>query len=269
MADTVTERSTKQDIWKAYQELRAQLEQSPAPAARTAPHLGLQDKLKTIATELQSAFADASANIQGQIDQLQSQGATDSKQREQTLEKLADQKTELEREIKRVEEEWRRETEERKLKRQREEDEYRYQLDKKRREEQDAYEAKRKSREAELAAREQAMQEKEDRLAELEKQASGFPAQIETAVKQAKEDLTKELSAKHQAELKERDLAAKHAQQIEQLRINSLEVTLKQRDTQLAEMKSQLESATRQLKDMAVAVIDTKRPAPEKPASGS
>lgn len=283
----VTEKNTKNEILEAYQHLLAQVEGETVEE----PTLQDQELLKTaanqtvekITTELSQLRLTANQTISKLTEQL-----TEEAERYTTLQKaitFAQQElTEihqiktragmLKRMVelqKQEEEQFAKEMQERKqawleeqknydeqLKRTRahEQEEYYYQQKLKRQRELDAWEEERRKRERVLQEEQEKYQKQQAELEELRTQVDQFPMQLEKAVKEAVNRAL--LDERKDAEVK-RTFAKQEADnkaQVAALRIVSLEKTVKEQDEEIIELKRQLEAANRQVKEIAVAVIE-------------
>ncbi|MEN8217538.1 MAG: hypothetical protein ABFS56_14450 [Pseudomonadota bacterium] len=112
-------------------------------------------------------------------------------------------------------------------------------------------------------ARHKAWEEREKALAEREKQfnehktkVERFPKELETAIKKAKEEGTG--IARHQAKIKA-ELAAKEfagEEELNQLKIRSLEGEVADQSSQIDKLSKQLEAALKQAQELAVKAIE-------------
>ena len=198
--------------------------------------------------------------------------------RQQTEAELAARKEELTQEIETLRAEWgeekkahaaeikEREGDERK-RREREKEEYLYifqreqQLareqfedEKARLEREIAY--RREQMEKELADREKAVVEKETELNELREQASAFPKELESAVKQAVKEAVQrvELEAKNREELLTKEFHGER--NVLNTRIESLEKTVTEQNEQIAKLSQQVEKSYSQVQDIATKAIE-------------
>ncbi len=135
-----------------------------------------------------------------------------------------------------------------KRKRQRDEEEDKYQVDlEKRRWNQRLEEEK------------EVYQQKLTELEDLKKQVAQFPQDkeksINEAVGKALADARKQFETEKSFTKQESETALK----IAQLQISQFENTLKDQSIEIVQLKKQLEEATKQVKDIAVAVIDSKK----------
>lgn len=245
----VDKRMTKDEILSAYQNLHTQMT-SPT----TAPTLPIPS-VKTATTSLQKTV-DALAAFKTSLEQLittlhtQKQTQLEDEQRSQS------ELHEFQEDMKRAKEEL-----EYELKRNRKEqtDELNAQLA-----------AKRREHDEELRQERLAIQVQKDELAtqtqelkDLRQQVSQFPQKLEkdiaSAVNAARQE--EQTTAKIAHELLEKQLEGERA--VKELKIATLEQTAKTQTQEITTFKSQLEQATRQVKDIAVSVIDSHRPLPQ------
>jgi len=104
--------------------------------------------------------------------------------------------------------------------------------------------------------REKALAEREKQFAEYKTKVERFPKELETAVKKAKEEGTG--IARHQAKNKA-ELAAKEfagEENVNQLKISSLEEQVADQSTQIDKLSKQLEAALKQAQELAVKAIE-------------
>lgn len=246
----VTAASRKEEIFAAYQELLAQKGLSASLSSEKA-------------AEPPTAFDQVERNLADlkmMLDVALAEIAREKKWREEIAE-------EWEKQRRQVEEERR----EQKARLDHEEEEYRYQLQLQRQKEENEFEEKKNEarkkfatevaeKEAVLAKREEAIKLAEKELTELRQQAEAFPSQLETAVgkaaSEAKSAAEKEAAINHQ-------LFAQKAQSEKELleqKIASLQETVKLQVEEVTSLKRVADEATKQLKDVAVKVIQGPSP---------
>jgi hypothetical protein len=146
-------------------------------------------------------------------------------------------------------------------------EEYEYDLAQRRKAEADAHEQQRKAKELDLAemieAKDKAWAEREKQIAaeearhaELEAKFDELPQRLEAAVKRAKAEGVAIASA--QAKVKA-DLLAKEIdgdKRVFELRVKSLEATIKERAQQIESLSAQLSAALKQSQDLAIKAIE-------------
>lgn len=140
--------------------------------------------------------------------------------------------------------------------RRREEEEYAYEQKLKRKRDADVWEEEKRERMKTLAKEQEVLTEQLEELESLREQAAQFPMQLEKAVKEAvdKALIQERKEAQVQANFVKQEADTKA--QLAAVRIASLEKTVKEQDEEITELKRQLETANRQVKDIAVAVIE-------------
>jgi hypothetical protein len=151
--------------------------------------------------------------------------------------------------------------------RQQEADEYQYKLENTRKINADAYEAKKRNLEREVqegtqekdknwAEREKVLKANEPLFAESQKKVAAFPAELEEAVKKAREEAIKDTSqkAKVEADLLEKEWEA--TKQSYELKIKSLEETIQKQVEQIEGISVQLQSTLKQAQDLAMRAFD-------------
>jgi len=129
-------------------------------------------------------------------------------------------------------------------------------LEVKRRDEGDVYEQKQKERERALTEREVSLQKRQSEILEMEKTLGAVSEKVQQAVKEANEKLAKELMSKHNIEINELKTTALHEKNIADLKITNMTETIKVQGTEIDLLKRQLAESSKQLKDVAVSVIE-------------
>ena len=163
--------------------------------------------------------------------------------------------------------------------RQWQEADYTYETERSRKIETDAYEEARRQLEREIqttqqvkekewAARERTLAAQQKVLEEYQQKVEMFPAQLEDAIKQAREDGIREINqaAKVRADLFEKEWEA--TQQGYELQIQSLEAKIQKQAEQITELSAQLQAAVRQAQELAMRAFDSSNrlaPKGEKP----
>lgn len=257
-AKKVNERSTKTEIWAAYQELLKSLQEQPVTVNREPAKLQkLTNVLSKAKAELVGQFESALESVDSVEQAYQSADIELLRHKQQILESLEQEKRGVETAIALARERSEQERADNELARQREEEAYQYDLAKKRREEEENYARKAKEKEAVLNAREQKLQEQEAEVTELKQQVEAFPVEMEEELSTAKTELAEQLNAKREAEVKEVKQTSEHEKSILNLRLRTSEETNSSLAKQVAELQRQLDTASSRLKDMAVAVIQS------------
>lgn len=147
--------------------------------------------------------------------------------------------------------------------RQRELEEYQYRLEQTQKINTDAYQLKKRTLERELqettqakekdwAEREKVLTEQQSLLGEYQKQIAAFPAELEEAVKKAREEAIKDVSqdAKIKAELFEKEWQA--AKPSYELQVQSLEQAIAKQIEQIESLSAQLQAAQQQAQELAL-----------------
>lgn len=178
----------------------------------------------------------------------------------------------LQKEIFQIKEVWAREQEEHvrsiterdqeeDLTRKREKETYQYETAKNRRQEEDEFAEKKLKWEKDLQARRDELQKEKEELLILRKQVSGFEAELGKAVKEGKLSLQKELTDQFASEKKLREQEIKSEKELLGLKIQNLSQENTRQSQEVEALKKALENATAQLKDVAVRVIESSKPA--------
>ncbi|HEY9606244.1 MAG TPA: hypothetical protein V6C85_31850, partial [Allocoleopsis sp.] len=151
--------------------------------------------------------------------------------------------------------------------RQRQEADYQYELERQRKIEADEYEEIKRTQERELQAanrdkekqwseREQHLAESQPLLAEYQQKVETFPAELDEAVKKAREEAIKEVhqDAKVKADLVEKEWEA--TKQGYEYRIQSLEQSIQKQIEQIESLSSQLQEALKQAQTLAMRAFE-------------
>ena len=239
--------STKTELWEAYQEVVKQAESGE----RQMPNVPTKS-LRTATGSLQnsvSTLVSVKASIDEAINKL-----------EQQRQSQLDDEQKAQEELRKFQEE---------MKRAKEAADY--ELNKNRQEKLDELEidlrTRRRAHEETISQEKQALQLKkeelekqETELKQLRKQTQEFPDQLEKAVKQAVGTAQSEEQARAKVakDLLEKQVEGEKA--VSQLKVQNFEKLVKDQTEEIKALKSQLEQATRQVKEIAVSVIDSRRP---------
>ncbi len=272
MAQTkkVSEKSTKQELWQAYDELMAGMNTLPIEFSAPKKEEGKENFIKNI-TDLKLSIGDNLDRIANDL--LKSLNAAETfrlnleKEKAQISENISFKKQALETEIARIQQDnideennYQKSQEliqkEKEIERKREQDEYVYNLSIKRRKETDDYQAQKTLEIAKLQEREEAVLLREKEITQLEKTVADMPKTLEDSIAQAKSEVTKELTAKFTAEISAMKIESGHQKDIRDLKEKNLESIIKSQEAEIAALKKQFADANSQLKEMAVTVIE-------------
>lgn len=146
------------------------------------------------------------------------------------------------------------------LVRKREKEEYDYQTKLAHRKAEDEFNEKRSAWERELQQRKDELAAEKKELAGLRVKVSSFDTETQKAVKEAQNALAKELEERYDSERRLREQEVKSEKEILNLRIASLTAENSRQATEIETLKKALEEATRQVKDIAVKVIEGRTP---------
>lgn len=268
----VSEKSTKSELWTAYNQLVAQLEgraAEPSPELQAALAHDPSRSLAELKLKLSQQLDALGEEVQADIANLADVRRAIKFERRQLLEARATEKQQLINEMAKVRHHWEeeqqehdreqsRELEELLQSRQREDDEFQYNLQRKRRSDEDAYNQKHAEREVALEAKELSLAEREQHMKQLEAEIASWPKRLDDTVAAARAELSKEAAQRHTAEIRELKLIHQHEVALANVKIHGLEQQLKNQGTEVDSLKSQLADASRQLKDMAVTVIEAR-----------
>lgn len=143
------------------------------------------------------------------------------------------------------------------LERKRDKESYEYETSRKRKIEEDAFADKKTNWEKQLKDAQEALQKEKQELEELRKLVAGFDNEKEKAVSVAREILQKELVSKFETERKLKEQENKSEKDILNLKISNFTSESNRLNTEIEVLKKALEEATRQVKDIAVKVIES------------
>ncbi|MCC5637407.1 hypothetical protein LC593_16475 [Nostoc sp. CHAB 5844] len=152
--------------------------------------------------------------------------------------------------------------------RQQEQEEYQYKLETTRKLNTDAYEAKKRNLERDIqektqqkekdwTEREKILSSNQAVFKEYQQKVAAFPAELEEAIKKAREEAIKETSqkAKIEADLFEKEWES--TKQSYEIRIQSLEETIKKQVEQIESISTQLQATLKQAQDLAMRAFGT------------
>lgn len=174
----------------------------------------------------------------------------------------------LQKEIAQVKQDWSREQKQHELEfvqqkdqeeldRKREQETYQYNTNLSRKRTEDEFQDRKLSWEKDLAQRKAELENQKKELEELRKLSAGFNEQKEKAVKEALDTQEKILTEKINQEKKLREQEIKAEKDILTLRISNLETDNTRLNKEIEILKRSLEEATRQVKEIAVKVIES------------
>lgn len=266
----VSEKSTKQEIWQAYNETIGELSTLPIEFAPPKKEDGKENFIKNV-TDLKLTISDnldkIANNLLKSLNDAEAFRLTLEKERAQIVDDIRAKKEALALEIDRVRSEHLNQEKEyaksqmaidadTAVARQREEGEYKYNLAIKRRQDSDVYEAVRTAEANKLKEREEKLAAREKEIAEMEKRILEMPKIVEDAVVKSRDEVTKELITKYGSEINGLKVEAGHQKNIDELNIKNLEAQMKTQAQEIDSLRRQLSESSSQLKEMAVAVIE-------------
>lgn len=142
------------------------------------------------------------------------------------------------------------------LTRKRDEETYKYERDLARKKAEDEFAEKKARWEKELAERREEIENDKRELETLRKQVAGFEAEKEKAVREAISLLQKQLMDRFEADKKLRDQEVHAEKEVSNLNISHLTAENARLNEEIITLKKALEEATKQVKDIAVKVIE-------------
>lgn len=153
------------------------------------------------------------------------------------------------------------------LKRKREEETYQYETSLSRRKEEDAFSQKKASWEQTLQESKDVRTKELKELEQLRGQVAGFETDKTKAIKEACTLLEQRLTQQYSHEKKLREQEVKAERDLLQLKIENLTKENTQQAKEILALKLAFDEATRQVKDIAVRVIDSTKPTVVKSSS--
>lgn len=146
------------------------------------------------------------------------------------------------------------------LARKREEEEYEYQRKIERRKAEDEFAEKKAQWEKQLREEKEKIEAERKELAELRSKVASFENELQKVVKETQSVTTRDLEAKYAAERKLREQEVKSETDILALKIDSFTKENSRQATDIESLKKALDEATRQVKEIAVKVIEGRTP---------
>lgn len=146
------------------------------------------------------------------------------------------------------------------LARKREEEEYEYQKKVERRKTEDEFTEKKTQWEKQLREEKEKIETERKELANLRNQVGGFEVELQKTVKEAQSLTARDLEAKYAGERKLREQEVKSEKDILTLKIDSLVSENNRQSAEIKALKAAFDEATRQVKDIAVKVIEGRTP---------
>lgn len=268
-AKKISERSTKQEIWEAYNNLTAEIEEQPVlPMNEQKPMVSeALHTLSDLKIKISQDLDKISGNVTKEIDNFSEIQTKIIKDKRAMLELFDLEKRKLEEEMRKVETIWEEKAKEHEKagellaedeikKRNREEEEYKYTLALNRRKEQDEYESKRIEREKILSEKEKILLARSNEITSMEKEVKEMPEKLKDVFLEAKNSTTKELTDKYTIEIRELKMLHDHEKKVSELKIANLESLVKSQTAEIESLKHQIENSIKQVKDIAVSVIE-------------
>lgn len=267
----ISEKSTKIELWTAYNEAIAQISGEDMAIQSDDSVNDVIKKLSETKIHINSKFDELTKSLLGDLGELYKTSEQIRQNKEDLIKHFENQKKELQYQMEDVKSKW--EAEEKKLddefkqkkadqeiKHQRYEEEYKYNLGIVRKKEHDEYLADKIAREKTIAEQESMISDRKKEIAKMEKQIAETPALIEKKVSEAEENLAKDLASKYQSQIKELSINKEHGAKIAEIKIVNLETIIKNQIEEIAGLKSELSKVSAMMKEMAVSAIEAKKP---------
>lgn len=204
-----------------------------------------------------SILVNSQTSITKLFDELNSK-IVESKQEFDNLQKeIAQVKQDWAREQKQYEIELTQQRSQQDIERKREQETYQYNTSLSRKRAEDEFQDKKFAWEKDLLQRKEELEAQRRELEQLRKLAADFDNQKETAVKGAQVLLEKQLTEKFDQEKRSKEQEFKAEKDILNLKINNLETENSRLNKEVETLKRSLDEATRQMKEIAVKVIES------------
>lgn len=267
----ISEKSTKQELWNAYNEVVVQVSGEEIITNDDDSVNDMIKKLSETKININSEFDALTKSLLGDLGELYKTSEKIRQNKENIIKHFENQKSELQRTIdevkvkwsndeKQLEEEYKTKKVEIETVHLRQEEEYQYNLELSRKKEFDTYKADKSLREKTLRDQEEMLAMRKKEIAEMEKQIAEMPTLIENKIKTAEEALARELNSKYQTQIKELTIAKEHAQKIAEINGANSQTTIKTQSEEIGTLKIQLSKTNDMLKEMAVSAIEAKKP---------
>ncbi len=143
------------------------------------------------------------------------------------------------------------------LERKREQETYDYSTSLSRKRAEDEFQDKKLSWEKELIQKKEELQSQKQELESLRKLVDGFENQKDQAVKEAESSVEKRLIEQFEAEIRFKEQEFKSEKEVSGLKISNLEEENSRLTKEMEILKRSLDEATRQVKEIAVKVIES------------
>lgn len=261
---TVSEKSTKTELWEAYNVAMQDL--SGQPKLEFASEKQDSGKIGKTIDDLKAKFNAevtlVSDGISTELTRFVEFAEELNKKKAFAVKEIENKKDALLEEIAKAKKLLGEEAVESEKSRKREEDEYVYFLSQKRRKEEDEYKIARALDKAEIAEKKAALTTREVEIKQMEKDLAESPKIIEKAVNDAIDSTTKELNAKYLAEIKELNLNNEHEKKIASLKIEELTKKVAEQKVLIDKIEKELAIANREAKEIAVSVIESRSVGP-------
>lgn len=188
---------------------------------------------------------------------------TDFRDQITSLEKsIAETKERWEKEQKEYVQEMHEQNQQEEIARKREEETYQYETKLTRKRAEDEFTERRAKWERELADQKEQLAKEHEELTTLRKQVAAFEEEKEKLVKTTSAAVQKELAAAFSTERKLREQEVKSEKDMQTLKLTTLTNDNQRLNQEITRLKQALDSANREVKDIAVKVIDSRRPLP-------
>lgn len=256
---TVSEKSTKGEIWEAYNTMlsgisgQAKLEF----ASEKQESNKIAKTIEDFRTKFNSDVSLVSENIGDELANFADFSDKLNKKKIETIKEIESKKEALEEEIEKAKKVWLENEIEKNKIQLREAEDYSYNLSQKRRKEEDEYKTIKALEKTEIAEKKANLDARSAEIKQMEKDLAEGPKNIEEATQSAIDNTKKELNAKYLAEIKELKMIDGHEQKISLLKIEEMTKKISEQAKTIEKLEKELAIANREAKQIAISVIES------------
>ncbi|MBU0457913.1 hypothetical protein KJ652_04345 [Patescibacteria group bacterium] len=276
----VTERDKKADIFSAFETLKKKYETSAVQAKKKGKEVEEASSRETVrkaSSHSADRIVEESVQLEKTIHSSLSEIGVRLQEKVQSLNEVQDAIAIEEKRLKEVhditaaadtlaslieihrlkKQELEEEISDEKLKWKREQEEHCYQVEFERRREEGEYERTQQERERVFTQRQQELDAKEQEIAGIRKRAETFDQEVAGAVEKSQKETESRIRKDEEDKAKFVAEEYRREKEVAQLKINTLAAKVKELEEDRDSLKSQLEIANREAKDIAVKVIES------------
>lgn len=266
---TVSEKSTKGEIWEAYNAILSGISGQPRLELLSEKQESnkITKTLEDLRIKFNSDLSSISEDVSIELVKFAQIAEELNKKKVLAIKEIEDKKEALAEEIIKAKKIWLEEEAEKKKARLREDEDYNYNLSQKRRKEEDEYKTAKALEKAEIVERKAKLTEREVEIKQMEKDLAEKPKIVEEAIKNAVDTTAKEITAKYSIEIKELNLTHEHEKKISALKIEELAKKAAEQKLIIDKIDKELAIANREAKEIAVSVIENRNVGHSTPAT--